>query len=394
MPVDFEIKIKISTDKLVFSPQTLDFGRFYEQTAPARNLKIDNLSDLPQEVIFYPLPKNVKVFPDLIPIKVLPKQSVNMIFTYKGNEVTNEENHIRCKIATGTISTRESRILYKSEVLRSPLQFSSMRIDLPALQINEKYPAILTVHNDSNRAYIVEFFLPYFELCGLKLTPMVASIEPGKSLDVMVEYYSFTKRISYAKMEQLKHMYENDPNKNFQLRLKMKEDEAKKKEEEEELKAREEEDKKKGAKKPAPPKKEDPKKPQKLTKQQQAELEAEQQRHEEEEKRREEEERQKRDDLESNFDQVGELRKLGGKFYAFNEEEEGTYNEQYEWLVPCYFAPKTDHVLMEQNTTYIQINTATVMKNLITDKDVIEFGEIAVGFRKVLLNYYTTNRIT
>ena len=386
MPVEFEIKVQISTDKLIFNPQSLDFGRFYEQTASTRNMQIQNLSELPQKVMFYPLPKNMKVFPDLIPITVLPKESVNVSFSLKGYEPGNEENFLRCKIATGTIHTRESRILYKAEIMRSPLQFSSMRIDLPALQINEKYPTTLTMANQSNRPQIVEFFLPYFELCGLRFTPMVANIEPGKSLDVMVEYFSFTKKISYSKMQELSQLYENDPNKNFKLRLKMKENEAKLKQEEEELKAKEEEEKKKGGKKPPAPKKEEQKKPQKLSKQQQAELEAEQLRLEEEQQRKEEEERLRIEELESSFDMAGELQKLGGKFYAFHDEEEdATYSEHYEWLVPCYFAQRTDQVLLEQNLTYIQINTATVMKNLITDRDMIEFGEIAVGFNKVEL---------
>ena len=35
---------------------------------------------------------------------------------------------------------------------------------------------------------IFEFFLPYYEICGLKMTPMVETVEVGKTKEVIIEY--------------------------------------------------------------------------------------------------------------------------------------------------------------------------------------------------------------
>jgi hypothetical protein len=33
---------------------------------------------------------------------------------------------------------------------------------------------------------IFEIFVPYFEICGIKITPLVDKIEPGKVVEVIV----------------------------------------------------------------------------------------------------------------------------------------------------------------------------------------------------------------
>lgn len=43
---------------------------------------------------------------------------------------------------------------------------------------------------------IFEFFLPKFEIGGLKLTPMVDRIKSEESVEINIEYQSFFKKIS------------------------------------------------------------------------------------------------------------------------------------------------------------------------------------------------------
>jgi len=82
---------------------------------------------------------------------------------------------------------------------------------------------------------------------------------------VHLEYDSFFKKLGAYTLQELKEKYENDPNNNFELRLKIKyEEEERKKREQDELKKEEEMAAKgKAAKKEV---KKDQKKPEKLTK--------------------------------------------------------------------------------------------------------------------------------
>ena len=134
----------------------------------------------------------------------------------------------------------------------------------------------------------------------------------------------------------------------------------------------------KAEKKPEPPKKAT-----KLTKQQEKELEEEMKKQQESERLKQEEERLRREEIERNFDAKGELQKLGGNLYEFHEESAKEYSQHYEWIVPCYFSMKTEDGLGDPNVAWIQINTATVKKNLILNREEIDFGEVAVGIRKV-----------
>jgi len=262
------------------------------------------------------------------------------------------------------------------------------------LQIDEKTNSNITIRNLSNRDIILEFFLPDFSICGLKMATMVASIAPQKSVDIDIEYTSFFKKLGAFTLKELQEKFEKDEKRNFdyKLRLKAEEEEAKKKELEEKLE--EEKSGKKSVKKPAVQEKKldqpsalmKPTNPKNLSKKQQQELELEIQKQADLEKQKEEEEKQKRLEIERNFDMHGELLKLGGKFFEF---QEGTskYSQHYIWLIPCYFKFLTAHD-STRSVIYLEVSTVSVEKSLITNKSVIDFGEIAVGFGKVKITSF------
>lgn len=55
------------------------------------------------------------MFQDLIPIKLLPKEKFETTLVYRKGKVLDnkkDEGYLRCKIITGTISTRDIRIPY------------------------------------------------------------------------------------------------------------------------------------------------------------------------------------------------------------------------------------------------------------------------------------------
>lgn len=116
---------------------------------------------------------------------------------------------------------------------------------------------------------------------------------------------------------------------------------------------------------------------------------------EEEQKRLqiEEIERLRREELESNFDQKGELKRLGGNvmdffvgdgksFLPFNPCLDIKRSQHYEWLLPIYYKnPEREDT--EIKTVFLEARTVTVKRTLVPNIEELEFGEIPVAFRKV-----------
>ena len=206
---------------------------------------------------------------------------------------------------------------------------------------------------------------------------MVFKLQKGKSAELNLEFISFMKKLTYTTIKKLDEAFRFDPSRNFQLKL-------------EEFKQQE-----LLSKAPAPVE-EDPKKagvrggaaaggskaqPEKKKTKKEIEEEEERKRIEEEELRlKQEEEARQVAEAEARFDMSGELAKLGGKMEEF--QVEGFQSQHYSWLVPCFFKP-VDEPETARSTVYIEVTSVTTSKILVADKTEINFGEIAVGFRKV-----------
>ena len=53
---------------------------------------------------------------------------------------------------------------------------------MPVIQENEEYKTTLILTNKSKKDIIFEFFLPYYEICGLKLDTMVGKLKESESV--------------------------------------------------------------------------------------------------------------------------------------------------------------------------------------------------------------------
>ena len=267
---------------------------------------------------------------------------------------------------------------YKAEVFKCPLKFSPLKIEYPALQVGERDSHIIGIRNFSPKDYLCEFFLPYFEVCGFKMTPMFFQLKSGKSIEINLEYHSKMKKLGAFTLEELKKTYLEDPNKNFNARLRQIEEEKKAQEEPEEEKPKEvAPEPRRGRRKPEPKKAAQSKK--KSKKEQEAE-EEERKRQEKLARQREEEERLRKEKIEAEFDIDAALKELGGKFNEFDDGKK--QSQHYKWLVPCFFRPVSEPET-SRTAIYIEINTVTTSKILVSDRSEINFGEIAVGFRKI-----------
>lgn len=281
--------------------------------------------------------------------------------------------------------------------MKCPLEFSAKKIEFPVLQIDEKTNANIKIRNLSSKEIVLEFFLPDFSICGLKMATMVATLAPSKSVDIYIEYASFFKKLGAFTLQELKEKFEKDEKKNFDYKLKLKAEEEEAKRREAEEKAEEEKTGKKNTKKPVEKSADKlndkvQNKPaaqnKALTKKQQQELE-ELQKQADLERMKEEEEKQKKLEIENNFDMPGELMKLGGKFFEF-QQGSSKYSQHYVWLIPCYFKTLAAHD-STRSVIYLEVSTISVEKTLITNKSVFDFGEIAMGYIKVLFIICTKN---
>ena len=76
------------------------------------------------------------------------------------------------------------------------MAFSKNRIDLPALQEGESVQASTRIRNNSNKEIIYELFVPPVLLSGLRVTPVVATLQPKEEVELSVQYKSAFKALT------------------------------------------------------------------------------------------------------------------------------------------------------------------------------------------------------
>ena len=94
LPVNFDLRVRVTSNKIVIDPRFIDFGIMYQDTAKKIDLDFENTSDLSQELYFYPLPKTITYEPAQIPISILPGEMFKISFVYRAYEIRKEEDYI------------------------------------------------------------------------------------------------------------------------------------------------------------------------------------------------------------------------------------------------------------------------------------------------------------
>lgn len=94
LPVNFDLKVRVTTNKISISSKLVDFGIMYQDTGKRVEVDFENTSQLPQEIYFYPLPKTVTYEPAQIPISILPGEVFKISFIYRAYEVRKEEDYL------------------------------------------------------------------------------------------------------------------------------------------------------------------------------------------------------------------------------------------------------------------------------------------------------------
>lgn len=148
MPVLFRVRLKVTTSKLVVKPTLLKFGELDEGYSANITVTFENQSDLPQQLMFYPIPKNISFENDQPKFKLLPKETRTKYIKFRteklvGTRSRHEEGVLHCKVITGNLETNEIKFHYNCDVRTPELSIGSSKIDLPALQEGELYSGII-----------------------------------------------------------------------------------------------------------------------------------------------------------------------------------------------------------------------------------------------------------
>lgn len=353
LPVLFKLRAHITLDTLVIEPKKLSL-QMYEHTGVKREIMLENLSELPQKLLFYPLPRGFSVDPAILPLELLPGEKKPIYLVYKATQASKFEEYLKVKAIVGELLSKNYSMLINVRVDKCPLKFSMSRIDFPSLQEGEESELSFTIKNRTDKPILCQICTPVFEICGLRLSPTVFHLDPKKTKEVKIEYHSRFKKLGPFTIEEITKPKE-EPNPV------------------EESKPAEETGK--GAKKAAPA-------PAKLTKKQQQELELELQRQKEEDEKRIEDEKRRKEEIIKSFDMEKELLKHGGLFQEFLPETP-EHLQNYKWNLPCYFKFNSPEINYPLETLFMEINTTTITQSLVASTRLLDFGDIAVGFKKV-----------
>jgi len=87
LPVTFELQFKITSDRVTIRPPELNFGKIFEGLSSKIEVEFENESELPQELLLYPLKKSIAVENDQPLIKLLPLQTLKTHIIYRSKRL-------------------------------------------------------------------------------------------------------------------------------------------------------------------------------------------------------------------------------------------------------------------------------------------------------------------
>ena len=172
MPVPFRITFCLTSDVLRVTPDIVHFGNIYEDNASRSTLVLENTGSLLQEVLLYPVPKQIYIEENQSSLKILPKEVAEISLVYRpeslsGSRSRKDEGELCFKIISGSLSARDVIVKFDALILRKELDLSKKKIELPALQIDEKCLTNVEIKNTTTRDIQFELVLPPFTLAGL-----------------------------------------------------------------------------------------------------------------------------------------------------------------------------------------------------------------------------------
>ncbi|KAK3273031.1 hypothetical protein CYMTET_18711, partial [Cymbomonas tetramitiformis] len=154
LPVQFVLRAKVTTGKLAFEPDRLEFGRVPISESVGAKMTLVNRSLLSQKYGFVNLPKGVEVRPAHGFGTLLPGESVELTVIWSPSIVGPASFNLTCRTL---LMNRTYTIPCTAFGFSPPLTFSSNLIELPATPIHDTSNASFVVSNTSKTRIQVDY---------------------------------------------------------------------------------------------------------------------------------------------------------------------------------------------------------------------------------------------
>lgn len=184
LPVDFTVRVRLTTSDLSFDPPRLDLGRVAVGERTAAPLRITNHSSLPQHFGFVGLERGARVegggegaFGML-----LPGETVERTVSYAPPYAGDAKFSLPCR----TLSGRTFRIPLTATCVAPPLSFSHNIVRMQAAPRGDIASASVYISNTSQRAQTFELVAP--QGSDIKVSPCVATVAPGCRQRIQVDH--------------------------------------------------------------------------------------------------------------------------------------------------------------------------------------------------------------
>ena len=187
LPVYYDLRVQLTTADLELSRPELNFGECPLSDGVMVREKVTNLSQLPCRIGFLRLPRGVSIKPPLGLCSLLPGESRTLEITFQPYS----DVDFNFPITLTTSQNRTIKIPCKAKGVRAPLLLSCSNFQLAPCAPGDRVSQIFFATNEGSEARSLEVMVP--KNSGLKLSPVVATIEPGMTLPFHLDFSPVAK---------------------------------------------------------------------------------------------------------------------------------------------------------------------------------------------------------
>jgi len=182
LPVNFELRVQLTDAGVQLDKQELDFGECSTSDAVSIPLSVHNPSELPTRIGFLSLPRGLTVRPDMGLCSLLPGETRTLQVEFA--PFTDAELDVR--IVCSTSSNKKYPIRCRGRGVKNPLKLSCSNFVLRPCSFGDRVSESLSLANVSSSEQTWEVVVP--RASGLKISPLVAKLQPGRSLRVQLDF--------------------------------------------------------------------------------------------------------------------------------------------------------------------------------------------------------------
>lgn len=194
--VPFEIIFRVS-EKFLIMPNLLDFGLVYKKTASKKNFLITNNTEVVQKVLFDDNNECLEIRPKGVIIILTPGESRELTCIFKALKRGKQEIALFYRVVIQNRSVHMGKIVCRCEVFDSPLQFSSLKVNFPRVQVHEMMTHSFTVTNTSRKEMKFQFIPPPFFFSGLRVFPKCKQLFPFQTVNICIEYHAGFRALAF-----------------------------------------------------------------------------------------------------------------------------------------------------------------------------------------------------